>query len=384
MALVPGSAPDPRTLAPAPVEEGVGPVVALPRQGLPKAVLVAFAIVAALILFVILESRRRATVEVSATTPQAVGVAAPAPPLVLPAPVQPAPVQMQPQPQIYVQPQPRYPAPAAPIPQRADPPPVRTQPQIVYVPQPQQTQPQIQPQIPPSGPRASGDAALVIDTTVGVAGAGGPNAGNSPDGGGPGGVAAIAGNRARAGSLANRTTTVPQGTLIPAVMETAFNSNRPGLARAIVSRDIRGFDGSRVLIPRGSRLIGEYRTDTRPGQRRALVNWLRLIRPDGVTIAIGSPSTDTLGRSGIRANVNTHFFQRFSGALLRSTVDLGLTLAAGAANVPLVVVPGGTGSVTQGFQPPTDIPATLTVRPGASISVFVARDLDFTGTERRR
>ncbi|HZF95450.1 MAG TPA: TrbI/VirB10 family protein [Allosphingosinicella sp.] len=387
MALVPGSSStDPRTLAPAPADEGVGPVVALPRQGLPKAVLIGFAIAAALILFVILESRRRSNVEVAATAPQAVGTAAPAPPLIVPGPVGQPQMQMQPQPQIYVQPQPqaRFVVPPAPAAPRYRPPPAQIQPQVVYVPQQENPVPQIQQAAPA---RTSGAPALVIDTTAGDAGpaaasgaAGSPEA---PVAAAGGGGATIAGTRSRAGSLANRTTTVAQGTLIPAVMETAFNSNRPGLARAIVSSDIRGFDGSRVLIQRGSRLIGEYRTDTRPGQRRALVNWVRLIRPDGVTIAIGSPSTDTLGRAGIKANVDTHFFQRFAGALLRSTVDLGLTLAAGAANTPLVVVPGSGGGVTQGLQP-ADIPPTLTVRPGASISVFVARDLDFTGSERRR
>lgn len=56
----------------------------------------------------------------------------------------------------------------------------------------------------------------------------------------------------RAGSIANRATTVPQGTLIPAVLETAMNSTGAGFARALVQRDVHGFDGTRVLIPRGS------------------------------------------------------------------------------------------------------------------------------------
>ncbi|HEY0013475.1 MAG TPA: TrbI/VirB10 family protein [Allosphingosinicella sp.] len=382
MALAPGSfSPDPRTLAPTPAEEGVRPVVAVPRQGLPVWALVLLAVLAFAILFAILDSRRRSRVEVTETTPQATGTAVPAPPLIVPGPVQqPMQMQPQPQPQYQMQPQPRIFVPSAPAPAPRYQPQVQSQPQIVYVPQPAQPQPQI-PQAPQ---RMSGDPTLVIDTTAGGAGptaaegaAAAPAAPPGPGGGGAG----IAGTRARAGSFANRTTTVPQGTLIPAVMETAFHSNRPGLARAIVSRDIRGFDGKRVLIPRGSRLVGEYRSDMQPGQRRALVNWIRLIRPDGVTIAIGSPSTDTLGRSGIRANVNTHFFQRFAGAILRSTVDLGLTLAAGAANTPLLVVPGG--NPLQGLQT-ANIPPTLTVRPGASISVFVARDLDFTGSDRRR
>src|SRR3546814_5213980 len=72
--------------------------------------------------------------------------------------------------------------------------------------------------------------------------------------------------RSRAGSMSNRSTTVPQGTLIPAVLETAFNSTGSGFARALVQRDIYGFDGARVLIPRGSRLIGEYASDTSPGR----------------------------------------------------------------------------------------------------------------------
>src|SRR3546814_2996545 len=82
--------------------------------------------------------------------------------------------------------------------------------------------------------------------------------------------------------MSNRSTTVPQGTLIPAVLETAFNSTGSGFARALVQRDIYGFDGARVLIPLGSRLIGEYASDTSPGQKRAFVTWTRIIRPAGV------------------------------------------------------------------------------------------------------
>jgi type IV secretion system protein VirB10 len=186
--------------------------------------------------------------------------------------------------------------------------------------------------------------------------------------------------------LANRATTVAQGALIPAVLETALDSTRAGFARAVVSRDVRGFDGTRVLIPRGSRLIGEYRSEVAPGQRRALVIWTRLIRPDGVTVAIGSPAGDPLGRGGIRANVNSHFFERFAGAILQSGLDIGVTLASTAAGGAgtVVLLPGQVaGSVGQIVQP-QQITPTLTVRQGTSISIFVARDLDFTGVEGRQ
>ena len=54
------------------------------------------------------------------------------------------------------------------------------------------------------------------------------------------------------------------GAVIAAVLETPLNSDRPGLARAVVSKDARSFDGTRVLIPRGSRLIGEFKADANP------------------------------------------------------------------------------------------------------------------------
>ncbi|WP_010543597.1 TrbI/VirB10 family protein [Sphingomonas elodea] len=191
----------------------------------------------------------------------------------------------------------------------------------------------------------------------------------------------IAGARVGAGVLASRTLTVPQGTLIPAVLETALDSTLPGLARAVVSSDVRGFDGTRVLIPRGSRLIGEYGAAAESGQNRMLVNWLRLIRPDGVTIAIGSPAADPVGRGGIRAKVDSHFFERFSGAILQSALDVGVNLASRSSNSPVIVaLPGTAGSIRQTVTP-NQVRPTLKVKPATSISVFVARDLDFTGVE---
>jgi type IV secretion system protein VirB10 len=60
-------------------------------------------------------------------------------------------------------------------------------------------------------------------------------------------------DRAMATRIENLRETIPQGAMIPGVMETALDSDLPGYARAVVSRDVRGFDGSAVLIPRGMR-----------------------------------------------------------------------------------------------------------------------------------
>lgn len=191
----------------------------------------------------------------------------------------------------------------------------------------------------------------------------------------------LAGSRVGATRLANPATTVPQGAVIQAVLETALDSNRPGFARAIVSRDVRGFDGSRILIPRGSRLVGEYKADIAQGQNRAFVQWQTLTRPDGVQIAVDSPAADPLGRAGVKGNVNSHFFERFAGAILQSTLDIGVGIATRkvADGTVIVGLPGSTQSI--GGVTPQSIKPTLKVPHGSSVSVFVARDLDFVAVE---
>lgn len=222
--------------------------------------------------------------------------------------------------------------------------------------------------------RTSTGSALVIDA-------------GSADGSGPtapslGAVAAgvSATSRMRASALANRSMTVPQGYLIPAVLETGFDSTKPGFARATVAKDVRGFDGRNVLIPRGSRLIGEYRSEASQTQKRAIIRWTRLIRPDGMTIALDSPAVDTLGRGGIPASVNTHFLKRVGDALLQSTIGIGSALAQRRVSGPVVVVPGATANAvaSANIASGADYVPTLTVPPGKSISVFVAHDLDFS------
>jgi type IV secretion system protein VirB10 len=354
---------DPRPFARLSGEAGVMPVVARPRSG-PSGLLIGLGAVAAgLLLFAVLDARRRESAAPAVRIPAADRLATPAapPPLYVP-PAVPPPVVV-----------PLVPAATPRAPPPSPPPP----PQIVYVPQPVPVPaPPPEPAMPP--PRVASGPALVVDS-----GAPPPAAAAAPAEGAAVAATTITGSRARSGAFANRATTVPQGTLIPAVLETALDSTRPGLARAIVSRDVRGFDGSRVLIPRGSRLIGEYRSDTAQGQKRAMVIWSRLIRPDGATIAIGSPAADPLGRGGIKAKVNTHFFERFAGAILQSALDIGVTLASRTGNGTTVILPGTTQAATQIIQP-AQITPTLKVRPGTSISIFAARDLDFSGAENRR
>jgi type IV secretion system protein VirB10 len=167
--------------------------------------------------------------------------------------------------------------------------------------------------------------------------------------------------------------TVIQGTLIPAVLETAIDTDLPGYVRAVVSRDVKSFDGDHVLIPRSSRLIGQYKSGLQAGQTRAFVIWTRLIRPDGVSVSLGSPAVDFSGRAGLDGKVNTHFFQRFGSAVLLSVVG-GLSAVGNAS----VIVSGGQSAASVAAQRDTQIAPTVKVPQGQPIRVFTARDLDFS------
>ena len=352
------SAADPRATG----ETSVLPVVTRAAPRVPAWALVLIALALGALLFAMLDARRRSLTAPAVRPGTSDGIAG----------LNPPPLYVPPAPPAIVLPisMPTPAAPPAPAPRPAPP-------TVVYV---QQPAPQPLPVPIAMGPsRIATEPSLVIDNTVPATPTpqtpGGPNVQIV---GGPL-AGSVAGGRASAGVLANRATTVPQGTLIPAVLETALDSTRPGLARAIVSRDVRGFDGTRVLVPRGSRLIGEYGAQIEGGQNRLLVNWIRLIRPDGATVAIGSPAADPMGSTGIRARVNSHFFERFAGAILQSALDVGVNLASRSVDSSVIVLPG-----TQSFRPqPTQIRPTLKVKPATSISIFVARDLDFTSVEAR-
>lgn len=360
------------------------PVVRLPRSGIPGLAIAGVAVLAAGLLFALLDGQRRkeASRPRIDSTQQVSAFAAP-PVLTLP-----------PEPQAPTQPFTVMPVPPAPIASPTQRPIVAipsATPVIVGVP----AQPVVLPS--PTGPRErpSGtngvSQALIIDGGVDLQEKT-PTPGATPSRQVPGRISpqlplqmqgpGLGGDTApaQAITLANRTMVIVTGTMIPAVMETPIDTARPGLVRAVVSSDARGFDGRRVLVPRGSRLIGEYQAFVQSGQNRVLVNWTRLIRPDGVSIALSSPAADALGGAGVPGKVHSYFLQRFGAALLQSALTVGVNLASRPGSGSVIVgLPTGqiNNTIGQGLLP-GDIRPKISVKQGAEINVFVARDLDFS------
>lgn len=229
---------------------------------------------------------------------------------------------------------------------------------------------------PAGSPAVVFDASALPAALVGPAAAGAPaGSGNSNDdfasrlgvGGGSG--------MATATKMIDPKSTVTQGTLIPAILETAIDTDVPGYVRAIVSADVRSFDGTRVLVPRSSRLIGQYKSGLQAGQKRAYVIWTRLIRPDGVSVNIASPAVAFSGETGLGGKVNSHFFERFGSAMLLSVLG-GLSAIGGNAGV--VIAGGGQSAAAAAVGQSGQIGPTIRVRQGEPIRVFTAKDLDFS------
>src|SRR5262249_25537642 len=78
--------------------------------------------------------------------------------------------------------------------------------------------------------------------------------------------------------------------------------------------------GSQILLPKGSRLTGQYNSQVAKGQSRVFIVWTRVVRPDGTQVALNSGGTDTLGRAGVSGSVNHHFWQIFGASTLLSLI----------------------------------------------------------------
>lgn len=176
-----------------------------------------------------------------------------------------------------------------------------------------------------------------------------------------------------------------QGKTIPAVLDTAINSDLPAMIRANISEDVYSETGRNVLLPKGTRLIGQYNSAIQMGQTRVFVIWTRAITPDQVSIALGSPGIDTLGRAGMAGEVDNHFWDIFGASLLLSV------LAVGASDIQTPNSDTFYGNpyqfeVVESLSEQSDkilserlkIKPTIVVDQGERINVMVSKDLDFS------
>ena len=189
----------------------------------------------------------------------------------------------------------------------------------------------------------------------------------------------------RAGLLQNRDYLITQGTMIDCALETRIISTQAGMISCYTTRDTYSASGRMVMIDRGSKVTGFYQGGILQGQARIFVQWIRVETPEGVVINLDSPGTGPLGEAGLGGYVDTHFWQRFGGAILLSIIgDVGDYLSNEASSNDTNINVSGTSdriqdAVTEALKNSINIPPTLYKNQDERISIFVARDLDFSG-----
>jgi type IV secretion system protein VirB10 len=203
----------------------------------------------------------------------------------------------------------------------------------------------------------------------------------------------------RASVLQNPDMVITEGTMIPCTLQTAIDSQLPGLVTCVVPIDIRGATGNVVLLDRGTKIVGQMENGLLQGQNRVFVDWTRAETPDHVIVTLDSPGSDELGRAGLPGEVDNHFWDRFGGALMLTMVQGGLqagTLAAAgngnsnstsqqaALGFVYAAQSNGQSVANTALANSINIPPTLTKNQGDTVSLIVAHDLDFSSVYRLR
>lgn len=176
------------------------------------------------------------------------------------------------------------------------------------------------------------------------------------------------------------------GSVIPAALITGIRSDLPGLVTAQVTQNVYDSPTGRILlIPQGSRLIGDYDADVAFGQNRVLLAWNRLILPDGHSIVLErQPASDTQGFAGLQDGTDYHWGGVLKAALVSTLLGAGAELGSGDdGNLARAFRRGTQDSINRAGEQivsrELNVRPTLTIRPGFPVRVLVIRDLVLGG-----
>jgi type IV secretory pathway VirB10-like protein len=182
-----------------------------------------------------------------------------------------------------------------------------------------------------------------------------------------------------------------QGSVIPAVLLTGINSDLPGQVSAQVASDVLdSVYGRDVVIPRGTRIVGQYGSKPGNGEERVFIAFTRLLFPDGHSLSLGAmPGQSADGAAGFEAGVDTHFMRLLSGTLLLSSISAAVSTADSERTASGEITYGSAfaGAASQSLgaslgriiERHTNLSPTLTVEPGYAFSIAVTADIYFGG-----
>jgi type IV secretory pathway VirB10-like protein len=180
-----------------------------------------------------------------------------------------------------------------------------------------------------------------------------------------------------------RTYRLLEGTIIETVLTNRLDSTFSGPVNCLVTSNVYSQDREALVIPQGSRVLGEVRKVENLGQQRVAVVFHRLILPDETTYSLDHfQGLNQLGETGLRDQVNRHYLQIFGaslaigalGGLAQGTARYGVNQSA-ADVYQQGVATSFSQSAVHILDRFLNVPPTFTVREGHRIKVILAQDL---------
>jgi type IV secretion system protein VirB10 len=172
------------------------------------------------------------------------------------------------------------------------------------------------------------------------------------------------------------------GAVIPAALITGIRSDLPGQITAQVTENVYDSPTGRILlVPQGTRIIGQYDNAVAFGQRRVLLVWNRLIFPNGRSIVLErQPGADAEGYAGLEDGVDYHWWDLAKAAGLSTLLSIGAELATSDDDRLIRAIRNGAEDTIndagqQIVRRQLSVPPTLTIRPGFPVRILVTRDL---------
>jgi type IV secretion system protein TrbI len=174
-----------------------------------------------------------------------------------------------------------------------------------------------------------------------------------------------------------------EGTVLETILINRLNGTFAGPVSCLVTTDIYSHDRQHVLIPAGTKVLGEAKKVEAIGQQRLAVFFHRMIMPDGYSVSLDQfKGLNQIGETALRDKVNNHYVQIFGASL--AVGILGAISEAGTGNVftnsPLDRAREGLGTslATSGAQILDrflNILPTVTIREGNRVKVYLSGDL---------
>ncbi len=174
-----------------------------------------------------------------------------------------------------------------------------------------------------------------------------------------------------------------EGTVLETLLINRLNGTFSGPVNCLVTTDVYSHDRQHVLIPAGTKVLGEVKKVEAFGQQRLAVYFHRLIMPDGYSVSLDQfKGLNQIGETALRDKVNNHYLQIFGASL--AVGILGGVAEAGTGSVltnsPLDRVREGFGasianSSTNILDRFLNVLPTVTIREGNRVKVYLSGDL---------